>query len=247
MIDVLDEEGNVIGEKEADDIGNGWFIGEALSVDYDRVFDGIWQLDEAAAAAGFGRRPGDIKLADINNDGVLNDDDRTILGQRDPKWIAGFTSRMEYQGFDFTVALYTRQGNLTRSRALSNVTVFGRYNDLDLDYWTPENPSNTYPRANANRERPLDNGVLSYVDGSFTRIRNITLGYTFDTKVTEYLGLETLRLYATAQNPFLFTATDLEGYDPETGRGNLDDGILDLVNDYTATPRTFLFGLNVSF
>ena len=89
--------------------------------------------------------------------------------------------------------------------------------------------------------------MLSYVDGSFTRIRNITLGYTFDTKVTEYLGLETLRLYATAQNPFLFTATDLEGYDPETGRGNLDDGILDLVNDYTATPRTFLFGLNVSF
>ncbi len=234
-------------DSENDDIGNRWFIGEALSVDYDRVFDGIWQLDEAAAAASFGRRPGDIKLADINNDGVLNDDDRTILGQRDPKWIGGFTSRMEYKGIDFTVALYTRQGNLTRSRALQNVTVFGRYNDLDLDYWTPENPSNTYPRANANRERPLDNNVLSFVDGSFTRIRNITLGYNFDTGVAGYLGLEKLRLYATAQNPFLFTSADLEGYDPETGRGDLDDGILDLVNDFTATPRTFLFGLNVSF
>ena len=228
-----------------DDVGNKWFIGESLSIEYDRVFNGIWQLDEAAEAASFGRRPGDIKLADINNDGVLNDDDRAILGQRDPKWIGGFTSRMEYKGIDFTVALYTRQGNLTRARALQNVTVFGRYNDLDLDYWTPENPSNSYPRANADRERPLDNNVLSYVDGSFTRIRNITLGYNFNAKIAEYLGLEKLRLYATAQNPFLFTATDLEGYDPETGRGDLDDGILELSNDYTATPRTFLFGLNV--
>ncbi|PCJ96501.1 MAG: SusC/RagA family TonB-linked outer membrane protein [Flavobacteriaceae bacterium] len=234
-------------DSTSDDIGNGWFIGESLSVDYDRVFDGIWQLEEEALADSFGRRPGDIKLKDVNGDGVLNDDDRQIIGQRDPKWIGGLTSKIEYKGLDFTVALYTRQGNITRSRALSDISIFGRYNDLDLDYWTPENPSNTFPRANADRERPLDRNVLSYVDGSFVRIRNITLGYNFDAKVAEYLGLEKFRLYATAQNPFLFTSADLKGYDPETGRGNLDDGILNLSNDYTATPRTILFGLNVSF
>lgn len=234
-------------DSDTDDVGNRWFIGESLSVDFDRVFDGIWQLDEEAEANSYGRRPGDIKLADINNDGVLNDDDREILGQRDPKWIAGLTSKIQYKNLDFTVAAYTRQGYITRSAALSSISVFGRYNDLNLDYWTPENPSNTFPRPNADRESPLDRNVLSYVDGSFVRIRNITLGYNFDSKISEMIGLEKIRLYATAQNPFLFTASDLQGYDPETGRGNLDDGILNLANDYTATPRTFLFGINVSF
>lgn len=224
-------------DSENDDVGNGWFIGEPLSVYYDRVFNGIWQLDENDVANSYGRRPGDIKLADLNNDGTLNDDDRKILGQLDPKWIGGFTSKMEYAGLDFVVSVYTRQGHLTRSRALENVTIFGRTNDLNLNYWSPENPSNEYPRPNINRERPLDNGVLSYVDGSFVRVRNITLGYTVNQGVNEILGLESLRFYASAQNPFLFTKTDLEGFDPELGSGD----------DYIASPRTILFGLNVAF
>jgi len=224
-------------DSQSDDVGNGWFIGQPLSVYYDRVFNGIWQLDENDVANSYGRRPGDIKLADLNNDGMLNDDDRKILGQLDPKWIGGFTSKMEYSGFDFLVTLYTRQGNLTRSRALENVTIFGRNNDLDLNYWTPENPSNEYPRPNINRERPLDNGVLSYVDASFVRIRNITFGYTLNKEVSEILGLERLRLYASAQNPFLFTKSDLKGFDPELGSGD----------NFIASPRTILFGLNVAF
>lgn len=237
-------------DSTTDDIGNGWFIGQPLSVEYDRVFDGIWQLDEATEAASFGRRPGDIKLRDLNGDGALNDEDREIIGQTDPKWIGGLTSRMNYKNLDFTVAVYTRQGNLTRSRALQNTTIFGRYNDLDLDYWTPENPSNTYPRANANRENPLDNTVLSYQDGSFVRVRNITLGYNFDDKVAKTIGLEKLRLYATAQNPFLFTSSDLEGFDPEVGRGDLGrSGVTNdlLANDFSASPTTIIFGLNVTF
>ena len=228
-------------DSENDDVGNGWFIGQPLSVFYDRVFDGIWQLDEAATAQSYGRKPGEVKLADLNNDGVLNDSDREILGQRDPKWIGGITSKMEYNGFDFTVAMYTRQGHLTRSRAKELISIFGRFNDFDLDYWTPENPSNTYPRPNRNRERPLDNNVLNYEDGSFVRIRNITLGYNFNEKVSSTLGLSKFRVYATAQNPFLFTASDFQGYDPEVGG---DDGDRD---DFLASPRTILFGINVAF
>jgi TonB-linked SusC/RagA family outer membrane protein len=224
-------------DRNSDDIGNGWFIGQPLSVYYDRSFDGIWQLDEADLANSYSRRPGDIKLADLNGDGTLNDDDRKILGQQDPKWIGGVTSSMNYKGFDFTVAVYTQQGQLTRSQALNNATLFGRFNDLNFDYWTPENPTNAIPRPNVNRERPLDNGVLSYVDGSFVRVRNITLGYDFENDIAKKLSLEKLRVYATAQNPFLFSAYDFDGYDPEVGYGD----------DFTAAPRTILFGLNLSF
>ncbi len=221
-----------------DDIGNQWFIGKPLSVFYDRVFDGIWQLDEASEAASFGRNPGDIKLVDLNNDGIINDDDRRIIGQLDPKWTGGFTSRMDYKGFDFTVGLYTRQGHITTSTALETAnTLFGRYNNLDVNYWTPENPSNEFPRPNANQERPLDSGVLNYIDASFVRVRNITFGYDFEREIIEPLRLESFRLYATAQNPFLFASEDLDGIDPEISGGNY----------YTPSPRTFLFGINVSF
>ncbi|MFI2743151.1 SusC/RagA family TonB-linked outer membrane protein [Zhouia sp. PK063] len=224
-------------DSNADDVGNGWFIGQPISVYYDRVFNGIWQLNESDEAQSYGRRPGEIKLKDLNNDGVLNDDDREILGQRDPKWMGGITSRITYKGFDFTVAAYTRQGYLVRSSALNNIKLFGRWNDLDVNYWTPENPSNSYPRPNKNRERPLDNNVLNYLDGSFVRIRNITLGYSFNSNLIKNINLNKLRIYATAQNPFLFTATNLKGFDPEVGGSD----------EYSASPTTIIFGLNIGF
>jgi len=83
----------------------------------------------------------------------------------------------------------------------------------------------------------LDSSVLSYIDASFVRIRNITLGYDFERKIIEPLRLESFRLYATAQNPFLFASEDLDGIDPDIS----DD------DNYTPSPRTFLFGINVSF
>ncbi|WP_051907789.1 SusC/RagA family TonB-linked outer membrane protein [Flavimarina sp. Hel_I_48] len=224
-------------DSENDDVGNGWFIGQPLSVYYDRVFSGIWQIDEAEVANSYGRRPGDIKLADINNDRVLNDSDRRILGQQDPKWIGGLTSRMTYKGFDFTVSAYTHQDFLVNAEPIDITTLFGRFNDLDLDYWTPENPTNAFPRPNENRERPLDNATLNYRDGSFVRIRNITLGYNLEKEVTDVLGIQKLRLYASAQNAFLFTATDIEGFDPELGVGD----------DFISAPRTLMLGLDVTF
>jgi TonB-linked SusC/RagA family outer membrane protein len=225
-------------DRENDDVGNGWFIGQPLSVFYDRVFDGIWQLDEAELANSYGRRPGDIKLRDLNDDGVLNFTDRKILGQQDPKWMGGVTSRMTYKNLDFTISAYTQQGQLVSARPLEITTLFGRFNDLDLNYWTPENPVNDYPRPNKNRERPLDNETLNYVDGSFIRIRNMTLGYIFNSRTTKILQLQNLRIYASAQNPFLFTATDIDGFDPESGA---------VGDDFIAAPTTFMLGLDVNF
>lgn len=236
-----------------DDVGNRWFIGKPLNVLYDRVFDGIWQLDEAAEATSFGRRPGDIKLKDLDNNGVINDDDRRIIGQLDPKWTGGFTSRMQYKGFDLSMALYTRQGHVTNATVLATAnTLFGRFNNLNVDFWTPENPSNSFPRPNANQERPLDSQVLNVIDASFVRVRNITLGYDFasNSKVADLLGLQQFRVYATAQNPFLFASEDLDGIDPEVAGGipSIVAGAnAQNANTFTPSPRTFLFGINVSF
>lgn len=225
-------------DSENDDIGNRWFIGEPLAVYFDREFAGIWQLNEADQAESFDRRPGDIRLADLNNDGVLNDDDRKIVGQLDPKWTAGFTSRLEYMGLDFTVAVYTRQGHTAESNFLgTHNTLFGRYSNAKVNYWTPENGSNEFPRPNANQERPLDSNVLEYIDASFWRVRNITLGYNFSESVISSIGLSGLRVYATAQNPILITATDIAGVDPDIAGAN----------NILPSPRTYLFGLNVSF
>lgn len=229
---------------QGDDIGNGWFIGEQLSVFYDRVFDGIWQLNEAEQAASFQRSPGDIKLEDLNGDGVFNDDDRRIIGFQDPQWIGGLTSTMQYKGWDFTVAMLTRQGHTIRSQVFDfNNSLFGRFNNIDVDYWTPENPSNTIPRPNANQERPLDSDVLNYFDGSYIRVRNITLGYNFNKSFLDKVGLQRLRFYATAQNPFLFTSSGLiDGVDPDVANGQPGDG-----ENYLPSPRTFLFGLSTTF
>ncbi len=234
-------------EGQGDDVGNRWFIGEQLSVFYDRVFDGIWQLDETAQAGSFQRVPGDIKLADLNGDGVLNDDDRKIIGYQDPQWIGGLTSNINYKGWDFTVALLTRQGHTIRSQAFgNNNSLFGRYNNVDVNYWTPENPSNSIPRPNANQESPKDAGVLNYFDGSYVRVRNISLGYNFNETFLDKIGLQRLRFYVTAQNPFLFTSSELiDGIDPDVANSGPTTNFPG--RNYLPSPRTFIFGLSTTF
>lgn len=233
---------------QGDDIGNGWFIGEQLSVFYDREFDGIWQTSETAQAASFQRIPGDIKLTDLNGDGVFNDDDRKIIGFQDPQWTGGLTSNMKYKGLDFSFSMYTRQGHTVRSQAFgNNNTLFGRYNNVNVDYWTPENGSNTIPRPNANQESPKDSGVLNYFDGSFVRVRNISLGYNFNKSFLESIGLQKLRFYVSAQNPFLFTSSDLiDGVDPDVANSDPTD-LTRPGGNYLPSPRTFLFGLSTTF
>ncbi|MEL7160045.1 MAG: TonB-dependent receptor, partial [Bacteroidota bacterium] len=227
-------------DRENDDIGNRWFIGEQLAVHYDRVFAGIWQADEADEANSFGREVGQVKIEDLNGDGNINDDDRRIVGFVDPQWIGGFTSTVRFKGLDFTVAALTRQGHTIRQRALfANNSLVGRNNNVVVDYWTLENPSNSFPRPDANRQGPRDEGVINYYDGSYIRIRNIALGYDFSGLALERLKLQKLRVYVTAQNPFLFRADDrlIDGVDPDVaGNGS----------EWLPSPRTFLFGLNVT-
>jgi TonB-linked SusC/RagA family outer membrane protein len=228
-----------------DDVGNRWFIGQPITsttdncsrdcVWYDYRFLGIWQTSEAAQAATYGQIPGQIHVEDANADGKINDADRQILGNTYPKWTGSFSSRLDYGRMDISAQVITRQGfMIANTFRTSQSTMAGRYNGIAVDYWTPTNPSNTDPRPNKTQEDPIYGGARAYEDGSFTRVRNITVGFTVPERYAAPVGLQTLRLYATAQNPFTFTKSTT--LDPE---GRASAGV--------PAYRSMLIGANVGF
>lgn len=239
------------GGKE-DDIGNAWFIGKPLTVFYDYEKIGIWQLEEADLAKQYQARPGDIKVKDRNEDGKINAEDRVILGSDIPEWSGGITNRFEFKGFDFSVFVNFRQGSMIRSSFHDgNNSLFGRYNNLDVDYWTPNNPTNAYPRPDNNVEVIPFRSTLSYFDGSFVKVRNISLGYNFPTGIANALKMQSLRIYASAQQPFIFASyrQRYKGIDPEIAR-NPDSRNRERTAEVSAdTPanRLILVGINAKF
>lgn len=227
-----------------DDVANRWFIGQPIDagnnsstnrVWYDYKFLGIWQASEAAEAAKYGRVPGQIKVQDTNGDGKISPEDKQILGNTYPKWSGSFSSRVDYGRVDLSLQVITRQGFMIENTFRTNQsTLAGRYNGLAVDYWTPTNPSNTEPRPNKNQENPQEGSARAFEDGSFTRVRNITVGFTVPPSLLLRTGAESLRLYATAQNPFTFTRST--ALDPE---GRASAGV--------PSYRSLLVGANVGF
>lgn len=231
-----------------DDIGNRWFIGQPIDagsggtnrVWYDYRMLGIWQSNEVAEAAVYGQKPGEIRIEDISGaagipDGKINEFDRQILGNSYPRWTGSFNSRVDWNRFDFSIQAITRQGFMVQNTFRTNQsTLAGRYNGLAVNYWTPANPSSTEPRPNKNQENPLYGGSRAYEDGSFSRIRNITLGVSLPAEYVRRAGAESVRIYGTAQNPFTFT--NFTGLDPE---GRTSAG--------TPSYRSLLVGANFGF
>lgn len=227
----------------SDDIGNGWFIGHPINTYYDFVFDGIWQTDEADEADTHGQLPGQVKIRDVNGrdengeltnqpDGQLNNDDRAIIGSTVPKWSGGITNRLTFKGFDFSMLIYTRQGQSLRSNYhnFNGNNWEGRYAHMNFNYWTPNNPSNEYPK-------PTQGGGILYADalryfsGSFVKIKNITFGYEFTNSLITSEAISGLRLYIAATNPVIWSEYDT--VDPETRRA--------------LSSATWVAGLNLKF
>ncbi len=228
---------------KVDDIGNQRFIGQPLQVYYDYEKLGIWQTSEADDAKKFGQVPGQIKVKDQNGDGKIDAvNDRVIVGNTIPKWAGGITNRFEFKGIDFSFFVYARVGNTIRSEFHTSYNnLFGRYNNLNVDYWTPANPTNDFPRPNTNQEFPIYGSTLQYFDGTFVKVRNVNLGYSFAPALYGKLKLSGLRVYASVQQPFIFAKyrSKYKGIDPET---------TDVVNaDQTPSVRQFTFGLNAKF
>lgn len=241
------------------DVGNAWFVNEPINVLYDYEKIGIWQLNEADEAAEFGGYvPGDVKVADNNPNGVLDPDDRTILGQLDPVYTAGLTTRFTYKGFDLTAVAFGNFGHmlvstLYQARAGYPInTLEGRRNGPRVDYWTPDNPTNAFPRTG--EQQPKFGTTLGYFDGDFAKIRSINLGYTLPEALLENIGISSTRVYLTADNPFkafFSDYVDMGGIDPEPSGRDGNTGTPGLGRRLIVTPdtpvtRSFIFGLNLT-
>ena len=228
-----------LSQGKVDDIGNLRFIDQPLNVFYDFERIGIWQAGEDAAATTNNSRVGQIRVADLNGDGSISaNDDRKIIGTDVPDFTVGLTNRFAFKGFDLTIVAYARVGHMIQDASWgSNRFGSGRWNMLNLDFWLPSNPDSNIPEPNTSLVVPLYGSTLGYFNGSFLKIRNINLGYNFPSGVVEKMGLESLNLFVSVQNPIWFseyTNKDF-GYDPEfPTRG-------------TPVARTYMMGLNVNF
>lgn len=189
-------------------------------------------------------KPGDIKYADLSGpdgkpDGIVNDFDRTMIGNPYPSWIYNFNATMNYKGFDLNV-LFEGIGNVDRILYDNGQLPFegDRNNVLTywLDRWTPDAPSTKLPRLGG-----YSNALISsfYIeDASYLRMRNLEIGYSLPTSLIKKVGLSKLRFYIGGQN--LLTFTKIKNFDPERGRGRNTDQNVPLYKVYT-------LGLNVKF
>lgn len=201
------------------DVANGWFIGSPVPSFYDYQKIGIWQTSEAAQALAFGNyKPGDIKVADIDGDGkVTTGGDRIVLGSAVPKYTFGFSNDFKLGNFDMNIMVFGRIGQMFVSQYALKYEPNGIENSANIDYWTPENPTNAYPRPNANISRSATPfaTTLGYLDGSFVKIRNATVGYTFSPTLAKRLRVSNVRFYVSAKN--FATFSKIKDYDPEGG------------------------------
>jgi TonB-linked SusC/RagA family outer membrane protein len=222
--------------KPVNDLTNNWFIGEPISVYYDYDFAGIWQTGDNIAGSHMPTaKPGDIRVNDLNGDNKIDANDRKII-RRDPKWYGSLGTTIKYKAFDLLLDFYTVQGSVRRNQLLydfnSGGSLSGKTNGIKVNYWTPENPSNEFPRPRYNATIQSFSS-LSYQDNSYIQFRTATLGYTLPGSLTKRMGMQRARIYTTGNN--LFYKTDFASYSPEV-----------TANGYPE-PRIFLFGLNVTF
>jgi TonB-dependent starch-binding outer membrane protein SusC len=242
------------------DIGNGWFVGEPMGTIYDFKRIGIWQntAADSALAQSYGLQTtgtssviGTVRVADLapafdaegNEILKFNDDDKTIIGNRQADFEGGITNRIAYKNFDFSFVAAFRVGGLLYSDMYGGWanTYQAAYNNINIDYWTEQNPTSRWPKPNSQQQNPAYKSTLSYFDASYLKIRMITLGYTLPTSMLERVKIKTARVYTTASNPFVFFSEYVDKYngvDPESA-GNM--GI------YPAAPWSLVFGLNLSF
>lgn len=214
----------------------GYFYGLKTS----GIFQTQAEVDAHATQAN--ANPGDLRFVDTNADGVINADDRTYIGDPIADLTMGLNMNFEYKNFDFNLYAFASIGNeivrdYERNVPLTNRSVYF------LDRWTGPGTSTTTPRVTTGA---TSNNLFSdfYVeDGSFVRIQNIQVGYTFKGEVYKNAGLDKLRFYITANN--LFTFTKYKGFDPTASNGDPIGAGID--KGFYPTPKTFLLGVNVNF
>ena len=223
-------------------------VGHPIASFYGYVTDGIFQNQqevEAHAAQNENTAPGDIRFKDLNGDDIINNLDRTYIGNPTPDFTYGINADMEYKGFDMSLFIQGVEGNDVFNGIVRYDFSYTNRPQSILNRWTGAGTSNSEPRVTIND--PNFNARVSdrfVEDGSYIRLKNIQLGYSLPKSLIGRLNIEKFRLYLSAQN--LITITDYSGLDPEIGA---TQGALDLGIDRGFYPqsRTFLGGVNITF
>ena len=240
-------------------------IGHPVNSYYQYKLDGIWQKGEEADAEVFGCKPGDIKINvpdmykeadgrfykineetgektyyDKDNKYTYSSKDYQVIGHNSPDWSMGFKNTFTYKGFDLSIFMYWRYGQMIKYDMMGSYDPTGVSNfPAYFNYWTENNPSNDFPAINAGRPLTQYTGYsgLVYQDGSFFKIKNITLGYTLPKSLINRVGITNCRIYGTITNPLVVAKNDkLKDYDPEMN-GSFDFPLT----------RQMVFGINLSF
>lgn len=219
-------------------------VGDPFNALYGYKVLGIFQSTNEVATSPrqFGNTrtaPGDFKYADLNGDGVINESDRTVIGNPFPKTVYNFNATLDYKGIDL-VLTFEGVGRLDRIMNDNGQRVMEDSRNNILSYlinrWTPTNPSTIYPRAGGQNNAVVSTFFVE--DVSYTRLRNLEIGYTLPNSITSKFGVSKLRVYVGGQN--LLTFTKFKNFDPERQRGGNSDQNTPLYKVYT-------FGLNVKF
>jgi len=244
------------------DIANKWFVGRPIGSMYDYQRIGIWQAtgkDSAMAKAlgltitGTKSVIGQAKIADRNGNGVIDAGDQYVLGTPQPKWEGGTTQRFAYRNFDLTVVVFARIGGMISSSIFGagfTNTLQANYNNVNVNYWTPNNPTGSWPKATSAQTNPPNLSTFGYYDATFVKIRSLGLGYTVPSAVAKKMGLRSLRIYATARDPFILFSpyrNKFHGLDPEAGGSKSSTDPTVTLNLDTPPSWSMLFGLNVTF
>ncbi|QDA58589.1 SusC/RagA family TonB-linked outer membrane protein [Hymenobacter jejuensis] len=243
---------------EANDIANGWFIGSPTRVFYDYEKIGIWQTAEADLAKTFSQKPGQIKVKDQDGDGKITPADRKILGSALPKWNASFSNDFSYKGFDLSLQWFARYGQMLNYEYNQIFDPQGIENSSKQDYWTPENPTNSYPRPDASVSKSSMQyfSTLSYRDGSYLKLRAVTLGYNIPAAFLQKFSMSSVRVYVQGKN--LATFSHIKDYDPEraaaavagppsTGLTNASAAPSNTAALSNPIPRVLTAGININF
>jgi TonB-linked SusC/RagA family outer membrane protein len=228
-------------------------VGSPLGAFYGWVYQGIVQSDAIGATLpkqnGQTVRGGDVQFEDINGDKVINDDDRRVIGNPNPKAFAGVTNNFSYKGLELSVFFQGVFGNQIYNgtrQALESQSDPVNQSTRVLNHWTPTNTNTDIPRPV--RFDPTGNNRFSarwLEDGSYVRLKNVTLAYNFPASLSKRAAIQNLRLYVTGQN--LITWTDYKGYDPDVSANfNSTTG---LGNDFGVYPQTRIYtvGINATF
>ncbi len=243
----------IVSLPDGDLVSENLFEGYPIHSIYSYKYDRLWRTDDDADLMNTLKvEPGFIKIQTVPK--VLDDDtgetdegihaystdDRQILGHTNPDWIVGLNNNFTYRDFDLSIFMMGRFGQTIQSDLLGYYTAAYSVTTNQLagvDYWTEDNQNAYYPRPGTNSRQSTVMPALRVADGSFVKIKNITLGYTLPAKITRHALIERLRVYFTAYNPWIIVNdSKLKGTDPETGG-----------SDVFPTYKQFVFGVNLTF